>query len=269
MVVPSRFEEIFLELYEPLPRQGPGNRACAARALGLCVGLPKRPRILDLGCGAGGQTLHLTELTSGSIVAIDRHAPSIERLRARAVEHGVADRIEALVGDMADPGQADECFDLIWSEGAFYNIGIESALRVGHRLLRPGGYLAFTDAVWRKEGPPPDVKASFDEYPTMGTATDVVAVIERSAFSLIGHFTLSDETWWADFYTPMERRIEALRSKYAEDVEALAVLDRLAREPEMHRQHSAYYAYEFFVVRRNGGLPRVAGSSRGDRPVAV
>ena len=246
-----RFEEIFLELYEPLPRQGPGNRACAAKALGLCEGLARAPRVLDLGCGAGGQTLHLSELTSGSIVALDRHAPSIERLRAKIAERGLGDRVEAVVGDMADPGQPHESFDLIWSEGAFYNIGIERALGVCHPLLRRGGYLAFTDAVWRKDSPPPEVRASFDEYPTMGTAGDVLAVIDRSAFSLIAHFTLPDDAWWDDFYAPMERRIEALRTKYSQDAEALAVLDRLAREPEMHRRHSAYYAYELFVVRRS------------------
>lgn len=250
MVVTSRFEEIFLEVYEPLPRQGPGNRSCAERALGICAGLPAQPRVLDLGCGAGGQTLQLAELTAGSIVAIDRHVPSIERLRAKLAERGLADRVVALVGDMAHPGQPPESFDLVWSEGAFYNIGIELALDVSAQLLRPGGYLAFTDGVWRKEDPPPEVKASFDDYPTMGTVADVLAMIDRSAFSLLGHFTLSDEAWWDDFYTPMERRIEALRRKYSHDVEALAVLDQLATEPEMHRRHAAYYAYEFFIARR-------------------
>ena len=32
--------------------------------------------------------------------------------------------------------------------------------------------------------------------------------------------------------------------------EALAALNQIAQEPEMHRRYSDYYAYEFFVVRR-------------------
>jgi len=208
-----RFEEMFFEVYEPLPRQGPGNRACAAKALGLCTGLSPSPRVLDLGCGAGGQTLHLAELTSGSIVAIDSHAPSIERLQATIAERGLAHRVQALVGDMAHPNEAPGSFGLIWSEGALYNIGIENALRFCQNLLRPGGYLAFTDAVWRKENPPPEVKASFDEYPSMGRVADVLAVLERAGLSLIGHFTLPEEAWWDDFYSPMQAQIDALRSK--------------------------------------------------------
>jgi SAM-dependent methyltransferase len=249
-----RFWEIFFELYEELPRQGPGNRTCAARALGLCRELRRSPAILDLGCGVGAQTLQLAELTSGPIVAIDSHAPSIERLKAAVAERGLSQRVSAIVGDMARPGQPPGAFDLIWSEGALYNIGIRDALRVCHGLLRPGGYLAFTDAVWRKEDPPPEVKAGFDlDYPAMGWLDDDVAAIRDCGFELVGHFTLPDEAWWDDFYTPMETRIAELRGKYAGDAEASAILDQLAEEPEMHRRHSDFYAYEFFVARRTPG----------------
>jgi len=244
-----RFWPIFFELYESLPRQGPGNRACTARALALCRDLPPAPAMLDLGCGVGGQTLHLADLISGSIVALDSHAPSIERLRAMVAVRGLAERIQPMVGDMAEPGLPPASFDLVWSEGALYNIGIEKALRVCRALLRPGGYLAFTDAVWRRDNPPPEVKASFEaDYPTMGRVPDVLAAIERSGFSLIGNFTLPDESWWEDFYTPMEIRIEEMRGKYRAEDEALAVLNQLAQEPEMHRKYSDFYAYEFFVA---------------------
>lgn len=246
-----RFREMFFEVYESLPRQGPGNRACAARALGLCRDLPSSPAILDLGCGVGGQTLHLVGLTTGSIVALDSHAPSIVRLRAAVVERGLSQRVSAIVGDMARPELPPGSFHLVWSEGALYNIGLRNALRICHSLLRSGGYLAFTDAVWLKENPPPEVKEGFDlDYPTMGWLDDDVVAIQDCGFELVGHFTLPDEAWWDDFYTPMEKRIAELRRKYAGDGEASVVLDQLAGEPEMHRRYSEYYGYEFFVARR-------------------
>ena len=246
-----RFWDLFFEVYEHLPRQGPGNRACAARALGLCSEAREFRAVLDLGCGAGAQTLHLAELTSASIVAIDSHAPSIQRLQTAIAQRGLSQRVRAMVGDMADPQQPPGSFDLIWSEGALYSIGLRNALNVCHGLLRPSGYLAFTDAVWRKENPPPAVKASFDlDYPAMGWLDDNVAAIQDCGFELVGHFTLPDEAWWDDFYTPMEARIAELRRTYANDMEALAILDQLAGEPEMYRSYSDFYAYEFFVARR-------------------
>lgn len=252
MIEPSpRFWEIFFEVYEHLPRQGPGSRMCAQKALELCRELRECPAILDLGCGVGGQTRYLAELTSGSIVAIDRHAPNIERLQAAIAKLGLSERVSATIGDMSHPEQPLESFDLVWSEGALYSIGLRNALHVCYGLLRPGGYLAFTDAVWRKENPPQAVKACFDsDYPTMGWLRDDVAAIQDCALQLVGHFTLPDEAWWDDFYTPMQVRIAALREQYADDFAALAILDQLAEEPEMHRRHSDCYAYEFFVARR-------------------
>ncbi len=248
-----RFWEVFFEVYESLPRQGPGSRACAERALALCRELPPAPTVLDLGCGVGGQTLHLAALLSdGPIVALDNHAPSIERLRAAVAERGLSGRVRPMVGDMAQPELPPASFDLVWSEGALYNIGIEAALRVCRSLLRPGAYLVFTDAVWRKHDPPPEVKAAFEQdYPTMGWTADVLEAIARCPLSLLGHFTLPDQAWWDDFYTPMQRRVEELRGKYAADGEALAALAELAEEPEMHRRFSGYYAYELFVARRD------------------
>jgi SAM-dependent methyltransferase len=246
-----RFWEVIFELYESLPRQGPGNRACAARAFGLCRELPESPAIIDLGCGVGGQTLHLAELTSGPILAVDSHARSIERLKAAAAERGLAQRVSAIVGDMARPEQPPGSFDLVWSEGALYNIGLRQALRVCRRLLRPGGYLVFSDAIWRKPDPPAVVKAAFEpDYPTMGWLEDDLSAIRECGFELVGHFTLPDEAWWDDFYTPMEARIAQLRVKHAGDAEASAALDQLAQEPAMHRRYSDFYAYEFFVARR-------------------
>lgn len=247
-----RFWEIFFEVFLALPRQGPGNRACAAKAFELCRDLPSSLAVLDVGCGVGGQTLYLAEYTSGHIIALDSHAPCIERLKTTVADRGLAHRVQPLVGDMAHSDLPAGSFDLIWSEGALYNIGIEKALAVCHRLLRPHGYLAFTDAVWQKENPPDEVKQLFlaDSW-TIDWPNRNIALIEKNGFSLLGHFTLPDEAWWGDFYTPMERRIQELRSKYSGDTEALDILSQLAEEPQMHRKYSDYYAYEFFVARKN------------------
>ncbi len=108
-----RFWEVFFEVFEALPRQGPGSRDCTARALALCRGLPPAPVILDLGCGVGGQTLHLAELSAGTIDALDLHFPSLRRLDRTVHERGLAERIRPVAGDMGSPPYAAASFDLI------------------------------------------------------------------------------------------------------------------------------------------------------------
>jgi len=251
MAPSARFWDIFFEVYEALPRQGPGNRASAARALGMCPGLPAAPRILDLGCGVGGQTLHLADLTRGRIVAVDNHAPFIERLQESVAARGLEDRIRPLCADMADTGLPAGSFDLVWSEGALYNLGLDTALPLCRRLLRPGGHLVFTDAVWRKSDVPDEVRRGFElDYPGMGVTPDVLAALARHDLEVLGHFTLPDAAWWEDFYTPMAARVNELRRVYAVNPEALSVLDAIGREPELHAAHGDCYAYEFFVTKR-------------------
>ena len=163
---------------------------------------------------------------------------------------GLDDRIRPVATDFANIDEPAASFDLVWSEGALYNVGMTDGLKICRNLLRPGGHLVFTDAVWQTDAPPPEVKELFDaEYPTMGRATDVADSIARAGFTLIDHFTLPDEAWWDDFYTPMLRRIDELRSRHQGDAEALATLDELAAEPTMHEANSKHYAYEFFVAR--------------------
>jgi len=241
--------EIFFEVFEPLPRQGPGSFACTQRALSLCSGLPPAPRILDLGCGAGCQTLHLARLTAGSILAVDSHPPLIARLRERAADAELRAQVEARVADIASLELAERV-DLVWSEGALYNLGLARALPLCAGHLRPGGYLAFTDAVWRSDDPPPEARALFADYPTMGTVDSVLSKLREGGWSVAGHFDLPHAAWWEDFYGPMEQRIAELRVVYARDEAALAVLDEIACEPALHRSHGHHYGYTFFVARR-------------------
>ena len=63
--------DCFMALYGTLPRAGPGDDASTAKAYGMCDGLPAKPRILDIGCGPGAQTLALARLSEGTILALD------------------------------------------------------------------------------------------------------------------------------------------------------------------------------------------------------
>lgn len=243
-------EAVFFEVYEALPRQGPGSRECTAQALALCRGLPARPAILDLGCGGGAQTLDLAALTDGRLDALDVHEPLVTRLAQQVAARGLSDRVRPAVGDMARPPCAPRSLDLIWCEGAAYFLGIENALRTWRPLLRPGGYLAFTEVVWRRADPPQELRAFWArEYPLITDAEAHLATARHCGYDVAGHFTLPDSAWWTDFYTPMGARVAELRAARAADSQALTALDAIQAEIDLHRRFAAWYGYEFFVLR--------------------
>ena len=115
---------IFREMTEGLPRQAPGSAGTTLRALGLVRSLPTRPRILDVGCGPGAQTIELARATGGWIVAVDIRQRFLDELTERAEAAGVGPQITTVNTSMFDMDFAVESFDLIWSEGAIYIAGI-------------------------------------------------------------------------------------------------------------------------------------------------
>ena len=139
VMAPDRATALFFELFSRLPRQGPGNTACTRRALGLVPGFGPRTRVLDIGCGTGAQTLVLADSSPSRILAIDNHPPFIDALNRKARRVGISDRLEARVADMRSLDFADGSFDLIWCEGAIYNVGVEAGLPTG------AGYCGATD----------------------------------------------------------------------------------------------------------------------------
>ena len=153
-MAPDRATELFFELFSGLPRQGPGTTASTLRALSLVPGVGPGTRVLDVGCGTGAQTLVLAHGSPARIVAVDNHPPFIDALNREARRLGITDRLEARVADMRSLDFADGSFDLIWCEGAIYNVGVEAGLRDWRRLLPRNGHVALSEACWRKPDPP-------------------------------------------------------------------------------------------------------------------
>ena len=161
-------EKIFFEIFELLPRQGPGDDASTKKAFQKLTELPESPEILDIGCGVGRQTLELAKLTSGKITALDNHSPFIEILKRNVSQTGYSSRVKCVVGDMTSMDFADESFDLIWSEGSVFIMGFENALKSWKRLLRPKGYIVISELVWFEEEAPKEIKEFFaGVYPPM------------------------------------------------------------------------------------------------------
>ena len=150
-------ENVFFEMYQDLPRQGPGSQKCTRSAFGYLANLLDKPRILDVGCGAGAQTMVLAEVCEGKITAVDNHQPFLDIIDTKAKDIGFAGKIETINGTMLDLKFESESFDIIWSEGAIYIVGFANGLASWKKLLKPGGYIVVTHLSWLKNDPPDEL----------------------------------------------------------------------------------------------------------------
>lgn len=240
---------IFFEIHSSLPREGPGDNASTRKAYLMLPDLPEKPRILDVGCGPGMQTIELAKLSNGRIDALDNHQPFLDHLKKRAEEEGVSDRINIINGDMFALNYEDKSFDLIWSEGAIYIIGFEKGIREWRKLLTDKGYVVVSELSWLRPDSPEEVRKFFAEgYPGIKTINENLETIKKAGYRIINHFVLPDESWWNNYYIPIAAKIPSLRLKYRDDKEALAILDCEELEMEMFRKYSKYYGYVFYIM---------------------
>ncbi len=243
--------EMMAKLYGELPRQGPGSAECTRKAFSMVRPLRERPYVLDIGCGTGGPTLELARLMEGRIVALDVFDWALNRLSEQAAAKGLADRISTTKQSMMEMDFPDETFDLIWSEGALYIMGVGDALRRCGALLRPGGFLVFSEVCWLQSDPPGELREFWEQsYPDIKSVSENVSLANDCGFEMTGHFTLPATAWWNEYYTPMRKLMPELRRRFADSPHALALIAENEVEMALHEKYSAWYGYEFFVCRR-------------------
>ncbi|GIE35113.1 methyltransferase [Actinoplanes italicus] len=116
------------------------NPLLAETAAGLRPGAA-----LDLGCGAGGDTIWLAR-HGWQVTAVDISRTAVERVLAQAHRLGLRERVTAEQHDLADGFPAGE-FDLISAQylHTLFALDRTLVLRAAAVALRPGGVLLIVD----------------------------------------------------------------------------------------------------------------------------
>jgi SAM-dependent methyltransferase len=245
-------------IFDRLSHLGPGDAQMTRDLVErLRSDLSPAPRVADFGCGVGASTLVLAQcLPESRVLALDTHAPFIERLETAASNLGLGDRISAVVGDMASPPALDDIegkFDLIWSESAIYNIGRTNAFASWLPLLKPNGWLVFSDIVWQSEPIARSEKVSTfwtNEYPEMTIASGVVNELTIAGFNALEP-VLSDRKAWSNYYEPLRERLRVLNQQDDHPQALKTVIAEIEREIEIYDCTENEVALAYFLAERD------------------
>jgi SAM-dependent methyltransferase len=243
--------DLICEYFSSLERQGPGSPEATLKALGFVEGLSDESRIADIGCGTGGQTMVLAGHAPGQVVGIDLFPAFIDLFNANARMMQLEDRVTGVVGSMEAMPFAEESLDLIWSEGAIYNIGFVRGLTEWRRFLKPGGYIAVSEASWFTNDRPAEIDGYWKTaYPEIDTIPNKVAQMQDAGYVPVASFILSETCWIDHFYAPQRRAQEIFLEKHRDSKAAAELVANERREAEMYLKYKAFYGYAFYIGRK-------------------
>lgn len=242
---------LMVDLHVGGERQGPGSENETLRALADARLDTSSPiEVADIGCGTGASTIILAKnLPNAEITAVDLFPEFLSVLRQKAKQSGVSAKIRTMEASMdALPFSADS-FDLIWSEGAIYNIGFKKGIELWRPFLKTGGVLAVSEITWLHPSPPEEIRAHWEaEYPEIATASEKIKVLEGAGYDLLGYSVLSPSSWLENYYVPTESRIPGFSARHEGVPEARDVIIMERREAKLYKKYKKWFSYGFYVV---------------------
>ncbi len=247
--------QLLIDLHKNATRQGPGGDAETLKALDLAmVDLSAPLKLADIGCGTGASTLLLAQrLPKAHITAVDFLPEFLEVLEKKAKNLGLSEKITTLAGSMDALPFADEEFDLIWSEGAIYNMGFEKGIKDWKRFLKPGGVLVVSEITWITDTRPVEIQDYWEaEYPEIDVASAKINILETHGYSPMGYFVLPEPCWLDNYYLPLQNSFDEYLIQNGNSQEVCAIVDAEQQEIKMYDKYKAYYSYGVYIARKLG-----------------
>jgi len=242
---------LICKYFAGLDRQGPGSPEVTSRALSFVDNLNDSSLISDIGCGTGGQTMTLAQHALGSITGIDLFPVFIDLFNQNAEKLNLQHRVKGIVGSMDDLPFGAEELDLIWSEGAIYNIGFERGLHEWRKLLKAGGYIAVSEASWFTEARPAEIEQFWmDEYPEINTISNKVRQMQSAGYIPIATFVLPESCWTEHFYEPQVEAQRAFLQENADNKSAVEFIENQRHESQLYYKYKEYYGYVFYIGKK-------------------
>jgi SAM-dependent methyltransferase len=235
-------------LFGGMEKLGPGGNDHTLHVLGL---LPRQQFgvVVDAGCGTGRQTLVLAKQLGVLVHAVNTHQPFLNDLKRRAAEAQLESCVRVHCMDMSEIPRAFPRIDLLWSEGAAYNIGFSHALRAWFPALVPGGFAVVSELSWLEDRVP-DVARDFFRtgYPQMQSVQQNAHAAIDAGYELLTTYTLPRRAWIDGYYDTLGPRAQALLDHPDPSVREWAA--ETVREIEIFERCEDSYGYVFYVFQR-------------------
>ena len=244
--------QLLIDLHKRAKRQGPGGDSETRKAMELAMPGASGPlKIADIGCGTGASTMLLARELNAQVTAVDFLPEFIDVLKIRAESEGLTNKINPIVGSMVDLPFDDEEYDVIWSEGAIYNMGFKKGVEDWRRFLKPGGFLVVSEITWITGERPFELQGYWEsEYPEIDTASSKISILEKAGYTPVAYFTLPDHCWLNNYYRPIQNSFSEFLARNANSEDAKTIVEAEKKEISLYEQYKNYFSYGMYIAKK-------------------
>ena len=244
----EKYIQALIKLHLGLERQGPGDTNYSNHILSLIKELPVNPRIADIGCGTGAGALFLAEKFRSKVRAVDFSREFLGELINRAKQRGLEHFVEAIECDMGRLDWKPESIDLLWSEGAAYNLTFKGALKAWRPLMTANGIAVISEMSYFTDKVPESVRVYWQEaYPAIGTEPENSNHANSAGFEVLGIHRLPSKAWWDNYYGPLRDNMSPF--KHSEDSIMQSAIKEIEEEMKLFEAYEKYYGYSFYIMK--------------------
>jgi cyclopropane fatty-acyl-phospholipid synthase-like methyltransferase len=237
-----------IQLHRGLERQGPGDADYSNYIISQLTGLPRDPRIADMGCGTGAGTLFLAHKFNSKVRSVDFSREFLEELEERAKQRGLEHLVETIACDMERLDWEPGSIDLLWSEGAAYNITFEGALKAWRPFMATNGIAVISEMnYFASEVPEPLKRFMQTAYPAIKTEPQNSHLVNSSGFEVSGIHRLPSKAWWNNYYGPLRKKMKIFEN--SNDSAMQAVIRETEEEMKYFKKYEKFYGYSFYIMK--------------------
>jgi ubiquinone/menaquinone biosynthesis C-methylase UbiE len=160
------------------------------------AGISKNTSVLDICSALGGPARHLAGKYGCKVTGLDATMKMVAEATTRTKKEKLAHLVTYKLGNALDIPFKAGSFDIVWGQDAWcYVTDKERLVKEGHRVLKPGGIVAFTDWMQKDSMPDKEWEAlnNFMVFPYMESLEGYGQLLNQAGFDIIEKEDLSED----------------------------------------------------------------------------
>lgn len=218
------------------------------------AGLKDEDHVLDIGCGTGKTSCHISKKMGCKVVGTDISSDMIFMANKRAASTKLEKKVNFITADLQNLPFENDSFDAIILESVMIYVNKEKALNELKRVLKPDGKICANEFTWLQK---PNISLVNKTSEILNASVEILTIDEwKSLFQSNGMVPVVLKTY--DFKMSS---LYQIRKLFSQGVTAFQILYKALNNPKILKKileikkhfskNSDFFGYSLIIARKD------------------